>query len=385
MELNYGPEHDEYREQVRDFLRSEWKEGANVAEFRQKAIDAGYLYRGIPKRFGGSEQPSDVIRARIIAEEFATAKAPGEIKGNGVQMLVPTLLERGAEWQKERFIAKTLTGEYRWAQGFSEPGSGSDLASLRTRGELRDGQWVINGQKVWTSYAKDCQYMFALIRTEPEASKHKGISYLLLDLDQPGIDIRPMKQINGGNDFNEVFFTDAVTPEDWIVGERGEGWSVSKSLLKHERNMLGGIDRSESLFDSLLGLAKRTVKNGAPAIKDPWVRDRLAALKAELEVQRCSSYIQMTRELAGEGGGLLQMMNKLGQSNYAAAVAEVANAILEDEGLISPIGNRRPGNERWVNQYMNSLAAAIAGGTSNIQRNIIAERGLGLPRESSQE
>ncbi|MBV7495095.1 acyl-CoA dehydrogenase family protein [Pseudomonas sp. PDM24] len=385
MELNYGPEHDEYREQVRGFLRETWKEGADVVAFRQQAIEAGYLYRGIPKRFGGSEQPSDVIRARIIAEEFAAAKAPGEIKGNGVQMLVPTLLERGAEWQKERFVAKTLSGEYRWAQGFSEPGSGSDLASLRTRGELRDGQWVINGQKVWTSYAKDCQYMFALIRTEPEASKHQGISYLLIDLDQPGIDIRPMKQINGGNDFNEVFFTDAVTPEDWIVGERGNGWSVSKSLLKHERNMLGGIDRSESLFDSLLGLAKRTSKNGAPAIKDPWVRDRLAALKAELEVQRCSSFIQMTRELSGNGGGLLQMMNKLGQSNYAAAVADVANAVLEDEGLISPIGNRRPGNERWVNQYMNSLAAAIAGGTSNIQRNIIAERGLGLPRESSQE
>ncbi|MEK1905262.1 MAG: acyl-CoA dehydrogenase family protein [Pseudomonas sp.] len=385
MELNYGPEHDDFREQVRGFLRDTWKEGADVAAFRQQAVEAGYLYRGIPKRFGGSEQPSDVIRARIISEEFAAARAPGEIKGNGVQMLVPTLLERGTDWQKERFVAKTLSGEYRWAQGFSEPGSGSDLASLRTRGELRDGQWVINGQKVWTSYAKDCQYMFALIRTEPEASKHQGISYLLIDLDQPGIDIRPMKQINGGNDFNEVFFTDAVTPEDWIVGERGNGWSVSKSLLKHERNMLGGIDRSESLFDSLLGLAKRTAKNGAPAIKDPWVRDRLAALKAELEVQRCSSLIQMTRELSGDGGGLLQMMNKLGQSNYAAAVAEVANAILEDEGLISPIGNRRPGNERWVNQYMNSLAAAIAGGTSNIQRNIIAERGLGLPRESSQE
>ncbi|VXD04384.1 Acyl-CoA dehydrogenase [Pseudomonas sp. 9AZ] len=385
MELNYGTEHDDYREQIRDFLCNEWKVGGDVAEFRQKAIAAGYLYRGIPKRFGGSEQPSDVIRARLIAEEFAAAKAPAEIKGNGVQMLVPTLLERGAEWQKERFIAKTLTGEYRWAQGFSEPGSGSDLASLRTRGELRDGQWVINGQKVWTSYAKDCQYMFALIRTEPAASKHTGISYLLLDLDQPGIDIRPMKQINGGNDFNEVFFTDATTPANWIVGERGEGWSVSKSLLKHERNMLGGIDRSEALFDSLLGLAKRAEKGSVPAIQDPWVRDRLAALKAELEVQRCSSYIQMTRELAGDGGGLLQMMNKLGQSNYAAAVAEVANAILEDEGLISPIGNRRPGNERWINQYMNSMAAAIAGGTSNIQRNIIAERGLGLPRESSQE
>ncbi|MFU2325054.1 acyl-CoA dehydrogenase family protein [Pseudomonas sp. NFX98] len=385
MELNYGAEHDAFRAQVRDFVCTHWKHGSDTTLFRQKAIAQGYLYRGIPKQYGGSEQPSDPIKARIIAEEFAAAKAPAEIRGNGVQMLVPTLLERGAEWQKERFIAKTLSGEYRWAQGFSEPGSGSDLASLRTRGELREGQWVINGQKVWTSYARDCQYMFALIRTEAQAPKHHGISYLLLDLNQPGIDIRPMKQINGGDDFNEVFFTDAVTPEDWIVGARGEGWSVSKSLLKHERNMLGGIDRSEALFESLLGLARRTEKGGMTAILDPWVRDRLAALKAELEAQRCSSYLQMSRELSGQGGGLLQMMNKLVQSNYAAAVAKVANAILEDENLISPIGNPRPGNERWVNQYMNSLAAAIAGGTSNIQRNIIAERGLGLPREGHQE
>jgi alkylation response protein AidB-like acyl-CoA dehydrogenase len=340
------------------------------------------LYRGIPTKFGGSEQPADALKARIIAEEFARTKAPTEIKGNGVQMLVPTLLECGEEWQKEQFIPKTLTGEYRWAQGFSEPGAGSDLASLRTRAELRDGQWVINGQKVWTSYAKDCQYMFALVKTEPDAPKHKAISYLLIDLNQPGIEIRPMKQINGGNDFNEVFFTDAVTPENWMVGKRGEGWLISKSLLKHERNMLGGIDRSEALFNSLLGLARRTSLDGVAALQNPWVKDRLAALKAELEVQRYSMFIQMSRDLSGKGAGLLQMMNKLSQSNFAAAVAELSNVLIEDDALVSPIGNRRPGNERWVGQYMNSLAAAIAGGTSNIQRNIIAERGLELPRES---
>ena len=381
MDLRYGPEHDEFRAGVREFLAQSWAKGADLAEFRRKAVAAGYLYRGIPKRFGGSEQASDILKARIITEEFARAKAPMEVKGNGVQMLVPTLLECGEEWQKEQFVPKTLTGEFRWAQGFSEPGAGSDLASLRTRAELRDGQWVINGQKVWTSYAKECRYMFALIRTEPSAPKHEGISYLLIDLDQPGIDIRPMKQINGGNDFNEVFFTDATTPEHCIVGRRGEGWKISKSLLKHERNMLGGIDRSDAMFASLLKLAQRSTIEGECAIKVPWVRDRLAALKAELEVQRYSMMIQLSRELNGEGGGVLQMMNKLVQSNFAAAVAELSNAIIGDESLISPIGNPKPGNERWVNQYMNSLAAAIAGGTSNIQRNIIAERGLGLPRE----
>jgi len=383
FDLNFGPEHDAFREDVRAFLAREWRKGGDVDAFRRAAVEAGYFYRSVPREYGGSEQAPDSIRASIIAREFSSAGAPGEIRGNGVQMLVPTLLERGEDWQKAMFLPRTLTGEYRWAQGFSEPGAGSDLASLRTRGELRDGQWVINGQKVWTSYARDCRYMFALVRTEPDAPKHDGISYLLLDLHQSGIEIRPLKQINGGNDFNEVFFSDAVTPAHWIVGARGEGWSVSKSLLKHERNMLGGIDRSEALFDSLVKLAKRAMLHGAPAIEDRWVRDRLAALKAELEMQRHSGHIQMSRALSGGDAGQLQMMQKLVQSNYAASIAELANVVIEDDALISPIGNVRPGDERWVNQYMNSLAAAIAGGTSNIQRNIIAERGLGLPRESA--
>jgi alkylation response protein AidB-like acyl-CoA dehydrogenase len=209
-----------------------------------------------------------------------------------------------------------------------------------------------------------------------------GISYLILDLHQPGVDIRPMKQINGGNDFNEVFFDNATTPENWIVGRRGEGWSVSKSTLKHERNMLGSIDRSEAMFNSLVKLAQRTTLDGTPAIKVEWIRDRLAALKAELEMQRHAQHIQISRALTGGDAGLLQMMGKLVQSNYAASIAGLATQLIEDDALLSPIGNRRPGNERWVNQYMNSLAAAIAGGTSNIQRNIIAERGYGLPRES---
>ncbi len=174
MNLRYGPEHDDFRAEVQQFLAREWREGTDIAAFRQKAIAAGYFYRAVPRRYGGSEQPADIIRARIIAEEFERADAPGEVKGNGVQMLVPTLLERGEDWQKEQFIAKTLAGEYRWAQGFSEPGSGSDLAELAHACELRDGKWIINGQKVWTSYARQCQYMFALVRTEPEAPRASG-------------------------------------------------------------------------------------------------------------------------------------------------------------------------------------------------------------------
>jgi alkylation response protein AidB-like acyl-CoA dehydrogenase len=197
------------------------------------------------------------------------------------------------------------------------------------------------------------------------------------------VDIRPMKQINGGNDFNEVFFDNATTPADWIVGKRGAGWSVSKSTLKHERNMLGSIDRSGAMFNSLVKLVQRTTLDGTVAIEVPWVRERLAGLKSELEMQRHASHLQVARALSGGDAGLLQMMGKLVQSNYAASIADLAAQLIEDDALLSPIGNRRPGNERWVGQYMNSLAAAIAGGTSNIQRNIIAERGLGLPREGA--
>jgi alkylation response protein AidB-like acyl-CoA dehydrogenase len=381
IDLNFGREHEAFRAEVRAFLAREWSDDRDPAEFRRAATDAGYFYRSVPRRFGGSEQAPDSVRLSIIATEFARAKAPGELKGNGIQMLVPTLLECGEEWQREMFIPRTLTGEFQWAQGYSEPSSGSDLASLRTRGELVDGKWVINGQKVWTSYARRCRYMFALVRTEPEAPKHEGISYLILDLHQPGVDIRPMKQINGGNDFNEVFFDNATTPADWIVGERGGGWSVSKATLKHERNMLGGIDRSEAMFNSLVKLVRRTKLNGTLAIETPWVRERLAGLKAELEMQRHAAHIQVARAFSGGDASLLQMMGKLVQSNYAASIADFAIQLIEDDALLSPIGNRQPGDERWVNQYMNSLAAAIAGGTSNIQRNIIAERGLGLPRD----
>jgi alkylation response protein AidB-like acyl-CoA dehydrogenase len=389
MDLKFGAEHEQFRQQVRDFLGTHWPAGKGaqapadtVKAFRRLAAEHGYLYRGVPRQYGGGEQPPDPIKAQIIAQEFKAAGAPTEVLGVGTQMLVPTLLECGEQWQRERFIQKTLEGEFRWCQGFSEPGSGSDLASLRTHARLEGDEWVINGQKVWTSYAKQSDYMFALVRTEPQAAKHEGLSYLLLDVRQPGVVIRPLKQINGGIEFNEVFFDDARTPASWIVGARGAGWKVSRSLLKHERNMIGGLDRSDKLFDSLLRLARRVERDGAPAIGDSWVRDRMVALKAQLEVQRYSNYIQLTREVRGQGGGRLQMMNKLAQSNYAGSVAQTALELLQGEALLGTVAGEKPGNERWMNQYMNSLAASIAGGTSNIQRNIIAERGLGLPRES---
>jgi alkylation response protein AidB-like acyl-CoA dehydrogenase len=393
MDLGYGTQYDAYREQVRDFLRAHWPppeagpEGASreqIQRFRRAAIDAGYLYRNIPRQYGGSEQEADVLAAQIIREEFGAARAPMELTGQGPQMLAPTLLEWGTEWQKDHFIRKAIEGEHIWCQGYSEPGAGSDLASLRTSGALRDGEWVINGQKIWTTHWNRAQYMFALVRTEPAASKHAGISYLLLEMDQPGIDVRPLKQITGDSEFAEVFFNDARTPADWIVGKRGEGWKVSRSLLRHERNMIGGASRSEGLFQSLLRLARTAEIDGRPALEDRQVREALAAIHGYVETQKCSSYVQLTRELQGRDPEMLPMLNKLSSSNIAQQIARLAQRLLGAESALAPRGQpagKTSGNEKWMNQFMGSLGMAIAGGTSNIQRNIIAERGLGLPRD----
>ncbi len=207
--------------------------------FRRRAIERGYVYRDIPRAYGGSEQPPDVLRDTIIQQEFAAAGAPGNIRNIGPAMLVPTLIEFGTEEQKRRFVPPTLRGEMLWCQGYSEPGAGSDLASLQSRATLDGDSWVINGQKIWTSSAHEAHYMFGLFRTEPDASKHAGISYLLVDMKAPGITVRPLRQMTGGAEFNEVFLDDVRVPAENIVGQRGEGWKVSRATLKHERNLIG--------------------------------------------------------------------------------------------------------------------------------------------------
>jgi alkylation response protein AidB-like acyl-CoA dehydrogenase len=239
VELTFGEEYESYRSEVRSFLADQWPSDWRARSrdeqiaFRQLATERGYLNRGFPRQFGGSEQPSDPLKAQIISEEFGRVRAPQEA-GIGVGMLAPTLLERGEQWQKEKFIPPTLSGEFRWCQGYSEPGAGSDLASLRTAAVLDGDEWIINGQKIWTTEGHKADFMFILVRTEKDAPAKQGISYLLLDMHQSGIDVRPLKQITGSAEFNEVFLTDARTPQDWIVGHRGEGWSVANTTLKYE-------------------------------------------------------------------------------------------------------------------------------------------------------
>ena len=395
MDLSYGAAAEEFRSEVRAFLAAQWQPGERrgselkdyVRDFRRKGVEAGYLYRAIPRAYGGSEQPVDVIRAQVIREEFGRARAPMELGGNGVNMTVPTLLERGTQEQKDLFIRKTIEGEYIWGQGYSEPGSGSDLASVRTKAELSaDGtKWIINGQKIWTSQGMQSTHMFMLVRTEPDAPKHDGITYLLLDLNQPGVTRRPIRQMTGeegDHTFCEFFFDNAETPVSWQVGERGQGWYVSRTTLKHERASIGSADGLGNQFRKLVELAKEMGRLG-----DPLVRDRLGEIEGRVLSHRYSSFRLFSCAAAGDDPGPIQLMMKLLLTEIGHDMALLAQDLIGEEGLTEPAGEgargyRGPrGPNKWLDQIMGSLGNSIAGGASNIQRNIIGERGLGLPRD----
>jgi alkylation response protein AidB-like acyl-CoA dehydrogenase len=403
VNLSYSAEYEEFRAEVRRFLAEHWsaedaagqppadgmaamtgggRPDLRTTRFRLQAIEHGYLYRHVPRRYGGAEQPPDPLKATIIAEEFRRARAPGEVVGQGPSMLVPTLLEHGTEAQKERFVRDTLLGQTRWCQGYSEPGAGSDLASLRTRAVLDGDTWVVNGQKIWTSSARDADWMFALVRTEPDQPKHDGISYLLIDMRSAGIEVRPLRQMTGDADFNEVFLENVRVPAENIVGRRGRGWVVSRSTLKHERALIGGAHLTRRTFDGLVMLAQSLELRGRPAIKDPVVRDRLVELEARLLANEYQGLRLLTMSARGEDHGLAGMVMKLASTTLGYDIAKLAMDVIGDRALLAPGEPTAPAMGMFGTAYMWSLGVLIAGGAANIQRNIIAERGLGLPRDA---
>src|SRR5574338_778856 len=309
MDLRHSAEHETFRAEVRAFLRAAWPpagEEARLPEerqhalFRERAVAQGYLYRDIPRAYGGSEQPADAIRDAILLEEFTASGVPGSLPSVGPAMLAPTLLEWGTEEQRRRFIPPTLRHEIAWCQGYSEPNAGSNLASRASRAELVGDEWVIHGHKVWTSLAAQADWMFGLFRTEPDAPKHAGISYLLLPMKQPGVRVAPLRQMNGGAEFYEVFFDGARTAKDHLVGRRGEGWKVSRSTLVHERKLIGDPNYIRRLFQGVVELARRTEWQGRPAIEDAGVRRRLARIEGFLLAQEDTNLRQLSASAKGE-------------------------------------------------------------------------------------
>jgi alkylation response protein AidB-like acyl-CoA dehydrogenase len=388
MDLAVGPELEAFRAEVAAFLGEAWPPGsaaddASRGRFLDAAVARGLLYRQVPRRWGGSEQPFDPFREAIVAELFDAARAPWRLGPQGVGMIVPTLLEMGEDWQRERFVRPTLRGDLVWCQGYSEPGAGSDLASLRSSARLEGDHWVIDGHKIWTSDADHADLMFGLFRTEPGAERHAGISYLLLEMRQPGIEVRPLRQITGETHFHEVFLAGARTPADWIVGPRGRGWEVTRVNLKHERN-LGGGPRMRSRFEALIALAR---KRGA--LGDPRVRDRLAEILGYVRCSEAMTLRQLSAAAHGEGAEvvLTALVNKLYGTELGERIALLGYELLGADGLRAPTGSSwgqitGGGAEiDWVDHFLFELASRIAAGSSNIQRNLIGERGLGLPRD----
>jgi alkylation response protein AidB-like acyl-CoA dehydrogenase len=389
MDLAYGPAYDAFRGEVRAFLaehRAAWPRGAaatraELLAWQKLLIEHGYAARTIPRRYGGFGAEPDILKSRIIAEEFTRARAPTGLAGQGISMLAPTLLEVGSEDQKARWIAPTLLGEVVWCQGYSEPGSGSDLASLTTSAVDDGDDFVINGQKIWTSTAATANMIFCLVRTERQAETHAGISYLIFSMKTPGIEVRPLKTMTGHAEFNEVFFTDVRVPRTAVVGARGEGWRVANTTLKHERGMLGDPNAAESRLAAIVELMGEERQGGQRLIDNPVMRDRLMRLQGRVLAMKFNGLRLLTAQLSGEAVGLAGLVVKLQGCDLNHDLAALAIDALGELGVLYGDSPRLRAGGSWQQRYMFDLGLIIGGGTAQIQKNIIAERGLGMPRE----
>ena len=399
MDLNFGPEYTKFREEVNDFckeysgvllesskipLSDELSSGQikmKRSDWQKLLIEKGYFARSIPKEYGGYGGETDIIKNRIIAEEFAKNNTPPPMGGQGIDMLVPTLLELGTEEQKKEYIEPTLHGDIIWCQGYSEPNAGSDLASLQTKAELINGNWVINGQKIWTSTAQYSQMMFCLVRTEPEAAKHAGISYLLIPMNTPGIEIRPLVDMTLNAGFNEVFFTDVTIPDNNIVGKRGEGWSVANATLSHERGSLSNPNAMMNRLNALIERMKNETINGQKVIDNPVYRDKLMKIQGKVIAFQSNSLRVLSAKLnKNQDVKIAGMIQKYVGTELRHELEGFAIDIMGELGTLyqnSP--NLRDGGS-WQIAYMYFLGLIIGGGTSQIQKNIISERGLGMPK-----
>ena len=297
-------------------------------------------------------------------------------------MLVPTLLEMGTQEQKEQFIRPTIMGDMIWCQGYSEPGAGSDLAALSTAAVLDGDEWVINGQKIWTSTAHIADWIFCLVRSEPDAPKHKGISFLLFNMKTPGIEVRPLVDMTGHANFNETFFTDVRVPKHQIVGERGQGWQVANAILGHERETLAPANTAQTRVNALVELMKNETVDGERLIENPVYRDRLMKLQGKVMAMRFNELRVLSARLnPGQDPGLSRMITKLEGTELRHDLEGLAIDVMGEIGLAYEDNPYLRGAGSWQREYMYFLGLIIGGGTSQIQKNIISERGLGMPRE----
>jgi alkylation response protein AidB-like acyl-CoA dehydrogenase len=405
VDLSYPPEAEDFRVEIRAWLEANLPAGWGDPDFTlspeerrafqqawtPKLREGGWICASWPKEYGGKGLTT--MQQVVLNEEFDRAGAPLRADFFGDTLVGPTILQWGTDEQRKELLPKILSGEISWCQGFSEPDAGSDLASLKTRAELDGDEWVINGQKVWTTQAQYADYIFLLARTDPDLDKHAGISYLLVPMRQEGIEVRPIKQIDGSAEFNEVFFSNARAPRDNVVGGVNNGWKVAMTTLGFERGTSATTShrRFQKELDHIIGLAK---KNGRGA--DPIVRQDLARAWSKVKIMQINGLRSLTSILNGDGStAALGATNKMFWSEYHQEAMQLAMAILGMDGqvltgsaaeeFVPGIGRRRGSPDYPVSplqaSFFFSRSESIWGGSAEIQRNIVGERVLGLPKE----
>ncbi|MGH7966595.1 MAG: acyl-CoA dehydrogenase [Candidatus Binatia bacterium] len=395
MDFSFSPEEERFRQELRQWLSKNLPAGWGTAAFKmpkgeerlqflrdwqRRLYDGGYLGLSWPKEYGG--RGASMIELAIFNEEMARVEAPGALNAIGMNMIGPTIIVHGTEEQKKRHLAKILSCEEIWCQGYSEPGAGSDVASLRTKAELQGDEFVVNGQKVWTSLAHFADWCMLLVRTDPKAPKHRGISCLLVDMKSPGLTVRPLKQITGEAEFNELFFEDVRVPRANLLGELNNGWGTTITTLMNERgtSAFGLQARFRIAYDNLVELARYSTVNGRPAVQDPLIRQQLAQHLVDVEILKYNGFRNFTRLLRGGTPGPEGSILKLWWSELNQRMQETALTL---QGPYSQLLRESPWvveSGRWQYNFLRARANTIEAGTSEIQRNIIAERVLQMPK-----
>ena len=344
----------------------------------QKAMNAaGWVGITWPTEYGG--RGANFMQQVIFDEEYTRARAPVLPGASALNLLGPSLIHWGTEAQKRQHLPRILNADELWCQGFSEPDAGGDLASLRTRAVDQGDHFLVNGQKVWTSGAHFADWCFLLVRTDPEAPEHQGISYLLVDMKTPGVAVRPLVLLNGHRHFNELFFEDVKVPKENLVGPLNQGWKVAITTLMFERSGAGGRDHAAQIA-RLLELAKQLPTRQEPAWNDSHIRQLLAQLAIDAKALQVTRLRSLTRRLRGEPPGPEGSVLKLFGSELAGRIADAASTLLGPYATIDAATDAVPDAARWFHRVLGARQYTIAGGTSEIQRNIIGERVLGLPK-----
>ena len=389
MDIRFSPEDEQYRLKLRGWLEANMPQEAQPAEqdaafdyrraWQRELYAGGWVGINWPKEYGG--QGATLIHQAIYAQEMARAKAAQPAKGLGISIVGPTLMAHGTEEQKKRYIPKILNADEIWCQGFSEPNSGSDLASLQTRAVLDGDEFVVNGQKIWTSLGQYADWCILLVRTDPDAPKHRGISYLLVDMHTPGITVKPLQQITGHAEFNETFFDDVRVPRENLIGDMSDGWRIAMTTLTYERGIssLAVQVRVKQHLDAMIDYAKQTRHNGDTLSKDPVLRQALAEAHIRVQIMLLNLYRGITSRLRGQPPGPEASLDKLYWSELDKWMQEVGMTM---QGPYSQLMHDSkyavPGD--WQYNFLRSRAGTIYSGTSEIQKNIIGERVLGLPK-----